>query len=61
MKTLKKTIVENQKDWDYKLKFALWAARVTTIRSTGKSPFELVYGNEALFPCQPVKPVIAMI
>ena len=39
MKILKKTIAENQRDWDSKLKFALWAARVSTRRSTGKSPF----------------------
>lgn len=45
MKILKKTTVENQRDWDSKLKFALWAARVTTRRSIGKSDFELVYGT----------------
>ena len=50
MKILKKNIAENQKDWDSKLKFSLWAIRVTTRRSTGKSPFELVYGTQALFP-----------
>ena len=61
MKILKKTIAENQRDWDSKLKFAMWAARVTTRRSIEKSPFELVYGTRALFPSQLVKPIIAMI
>eukprot|EP00253_Pinus_taeda_P004647 PITA_04647 len=61
MKILKKTIVENQKDWDSKLKFSLWAVRVTTRRSTGKSPVELVYGTQALFLSQLVKLVIAMV
>ena len=61
MKILKKPIVENQKDWDSKLKFALWAARVTTRRFTSKSPFELVYGTQDVFPIQLVNPVIAMI
>lgn len=61
MKILKKTIAENQRDWHFKLKFSLWAARVTTRRYTGKSSFELVYGTQALFPSQLVKPVIAMI
>ena len=61
MKILKKTIAKNQKDWDSKLNFSLWDARVTTRRSTGKSPFELVYGTQALFPSQLVKLVIAMI
>lgn len=60
-KILKKTITENQRDWDSKLNFSLWAVRVTARRSTGKSPFELVYGTQALFPSQLVKPVIAMI
>lgn len=55
MKILKKTIAENQRDWDSKLKFALWAARVTIRRSTRKSPFELVYETQALFPSQLVK------
>jgi len=48
MKILKKTIAENQRDWDAKLNFSLWAARVTTRRSIGKSPFELVYRTQAL-------------
>ena len=43
------------------MKFSLWAVQVTTKRSTGKSPFELVYGTQALFPSQVVKPMIAMI
>lgn len=34
---------------------------MTTRRSTGKSPFELVYGTQALFPSQLVKPIIVMI
>eukprot|EP00253_Pinus_taeda_P029859 PITA_29859 len=61
MKILKKTIVESQRDWDSKLKFSLWATRVTSRISIGKSPFKLVYGTQALFPSQLVKPVIAMI
>ena len=55
---LKKTINENQKNWDSKLVFALWATRMTTRRSTGKSPYELVYGTQAFFPTHMVKPVI---
>ena len=42
-----------------KLKFSLWEVRVTTIRYTGKSPYELVYGTQALFPYQLAKPVIS--
>ena len=31
---------------------------MTTRRSTSKSPYELVYGTQALFPTQLVRPVI---
>ena len=41
-----------------KLKFSLWAVQVTTRRSTGKSPYVLVYGTQALFPTQLAKLVI---
>ena len=34
---------------------------MTTRRSTGKSPYELVYGTQALFPTQLVKPVISFL
>lgn len=34
------------------MKFALWADRVTTKKSIGNSPFNLVYGTEVVFPIQ---------
>ena len=49
---IKKLLENNQKSWDSKLKFALWADRVTDKRSIGTSPFKLVYGTEAIFPIQ---------
>lgn len=61
MRILKKTIIENQKNWHTKLKFVLWASRVTPRRSTGKSPFELVYGTTTLFPSQLIKPVALFV
>jgi hypothetical protein len=42
---------------DSKLKFSLWADRVTTKRSLGVSPFHLVYGVEVFFPTQLSLPV----
>jgi hypothetical protein len=45
-----KTVGDNKRAWDSCLKFALWADRITRKRSTGKSPFELVYGLNAVFP-----------
>ena len=35
----------------------MWADKVTTKRSTGNSPFKLVYGTEAVFPIQLTIPV----
>jgi hypothetical protein len=48
---------DNKKAWHSKLKFALWADRVTTKRSLGISPFHLVYGIEVVFPTHLSLPV----
>ena len=37
---------DNKKASDSKIKFTLWADRITKKSSTGRSPFELVYGLE---------------
>ena len=47
---IKKVLEENKKNWHKKLVNALWADRLTTKRSIGVSPYELVYGLEAKFP-----------
>jgi hypothetical protein len=47
---VKKILEENKKNWHKKLVNALWADRLTTKRSIGVSPYELVYGLEAKFP-----------
>jgi hypothetical protein len=47
MNILKKVVGENKKSWDRKIKYAVWADRITTKTSTGRTPFELVYGLEA--------------
>ena len=31
------------------LKYALWADRITTEKEIGSSPFQLVYGTDAVF------------
>jgi hypothetical protein len=46
---IKRLLEDNKKSWDSKLKFSLWVDRVTTKRSLGVSPFQLVYGTEAIF------------
>jgi hypothetical protein len=57
IKIIKRLLEDNKKAWDSKLKFALWADRVTTKRSLGVSPFQLVYGVEAIFPSHLALPV----
>ena len=48
--SINKILFENKRSWDTKLKFALWADRVTIKKSIGTSPFQLVYGVDAVFP-----------
>jgi len=50
MSILKKTIGDNNRSWDNKIKFALWVDRITKKSAIGKSPFELVYGLDVTFP-----------
>ena len=47
---IKKTIVENQRDWHTALDTTLWADRVTPRVSLGTTPYFLVYGKEAILP-----------
>jgi transposase InsO family protein len=60
IKLIKKLLEDNKRAWDSKLKFALWADRVTTKKSLGLSPFQLVYGIEAVFPTQLALPVASL-
>ena len=47
---IKKIVGDNKKAWDSKIKFSLWADRITKKSSTGRSPFELVYGLDVTLP-----------
>eukprot|EP00253_Pinus_taeda_P019583 PITA_19583 len=47
---IKKVLEEYKKNWNKKLVNALWEDRLTTKKSIGTSPYELVYGMEAVFP-----------
>jgi hypothetical protein len=57
VRIIQKLLKQNTRGWDSKLKFALWADRVTSKISIGTSPFKLVYGTEAIFPVQLALPV----
>ena len=50
IKIIKRTIDQNQKNWHKSLIFSLWADRITHKASIGTSPFNLVYGKEAVIP-----------
>jgi hypothetical protein len=57
IRIIKRLLEDNKRAWNSKLKFALWVDRVTTKRSIGTSPFQLVYGVEAVFLSQLAIPV----
>jgi len=57
IRIIKKMSEDNKKNWVSKLKYALWADRVTIKKSIGNSPFKLVYGTEAVFPIQLTLPM----
>jgi hypothetical protein len=57
IKIIKRLLEDNKKAWDSKLKFALWDDRMTTKRSLGISPFQLVYEVKAIFPSQLALPL----
>ena len=42
----------NKRDWHDRLPEALWAYRTTVRTTTGCTPFNLVYGSEAVLPLE---------
>ena len=58
---IKKLLEENKKNWHRKLTNALWADRISTKKSIGMSPYELVYGMEAKFPSSLGIPTIKLL
>eukprot|EP00253_Pinus_taeda_P013134 PITA_13134 len=50
IKIIKRTIEQNHRNWHKSLVFALWADRITQKASIGTSPFNLMYGKEAILP-----------
>eukprot|EP00253_Pinus_taeda_P035356 PITA_35356 len=58
---IKKVLEENKKNWHKKLVNALWVDKLTTKRSIGTSPYELVYVLEGVFPSSLGIPVIKLL
>jgi hypothetical protein len=61
MRTIKKLLRENKRAWNAKLVFALWANRVSTKKPIGTSPFQFVYGTDAIFPAPLAIPIMKYI
>jgi hypothetical protein len=54
IKLIKKKIKENPKRWHEVLSEVLWAHRISKHNATKVTPFELVYGQEAILPVDEV-------
>ena len=52
IKHIKKKIEENPKRWHEVLSEALWAHHISRHGATKVTPFELVYGQEAILPIE---------
>jgi transposase InsO family protein len=52
IKLIKKKVEENPKRWHEVLSEALWAYRISKHSATKVTPFELVYGQEAILPIE---------
>ena len=50
IRILKKTVIENQRNWHSTFPNALWEDRVTPKNSLGVSPYTLVYGKNPYLP-----------
>eukprot|EP00253_Pinus_taeda_P030545 PITA_30545 len=61
IKIIKRTIKQNHRNWHKSLVFALWADTITQKASIGTSPFNLVYGKEAILPTNLVLPSLALV
>ena len=46
----------DRNDWDVHVPSVLWAYRTTCKKITGKTPFRMVYGKEAIMPMEYIIP-----
>ena len=52
MSILRKIVLDSKRDWDVKLRAALWAYQTTFKVTTHATPFSLVFGIEATLPIE---------
>ena len=57
---IKKVLTENKKAWHIHLKYTLWANRISTKRSIGTSPFQMVYGTDVILPINLALPIMKL-
>ena len=57
---IKKVLRENNKSWHVHLKYALWMNRIGTKKSIGTSPFQMVYGTNAVLPINLALPIMKL-
>ena len=55
---LTKIVGQSRTDWEQKLSSALWAYRIAYKTAVGATPFELVYGLNAILPIEFLVPTL---
>ena len=61
MRIIKKLLEDNKRAWNTKLKYSLWADRISTKRAIGMSSFQLVYGAKVVFLASLGVPVMTLL
>ena len=57
---LTKVCTANHNDWDLNISAILWEYHNTCKRLTGKTPFKMVYGQEAVMPMEYIVPILCI-
>ncbi|KAJ7128237.1 hypothetical protein O6H91_Y558800 [Diphasiastrum complanatum] len=55
-KIITKMVEASRSDWEHKFHAALWAFRITFMVSAVQTPFQMLYGQEAVMPAEFVVP-----
>ena len=50
----------DRSDWDMHIPSVVWAYRTTCKKLTGKTPFRMVYGQEAIMPMEYIVPSLGI-
>jgi transposase InsO family protein len=61
IRIIKNLLTEKKKSRDSKLKYALWANKITTKKYLGTFPFQRVYGVDIVFPTHLGRPVLKLL